>query len=151
MYRIIVGSLGGVGATATMSGVMLAGKAAGILRTPPPKEITGRAGQRAGVPPQQVPKDVFDVSWMAAHLGFGMGCGVLFTLTRSLWPKSDLQAGLLFGTLVWAVSYLGVMPAAGLYPWPSEDSNSRTAVMIAAHTVFGVTLANAESRLDGPR
>lgn len=151
MYRIIGGSLGGMGATAAMSAVMLGGKATGLLRTPPPKEITGRAGRQAGVPPQQVPKSAFDLTWVAAHLGMGMGCGAVFGLTRALWPRSDVRAGLLYGGLVWAVNYLGVLPAAGLYPWPSEDSNSRTAVMVASHAIFGVSLAKLESHLDGPR
>ena len=79
--------------------------------------------------------------WVAAHLGFGAGAGIAYALGRSLFPRSRVLSGLAFGGAVWGISYVGLMPALGLYPAPDEDDPSRTAVMIAAHAVYGVTLA----------
>jgi hypothetical protein len=39
------------------------------------------------------------------------------------------------------------MPALGLYPWPEDDTKSRLGVMMLAHVVFGVSLAEVEPRL----
>jgi hypothetical protein len=62
-------------------------------------------------------------------------------------PRSDLVAGLLFGGVVWGVSYIGLMPSLNLYPSAEDDSNQRQGVMIAAHAVFGTALANIEHQL----
>jgi len=51
---------------------------------------------------------------------------------------------LLYGALLWSVSYLGLMPALGLYPWPDEDAKPRLGVMIAAHGVYGLALATID-------
>jgi uncharacterized membrane protein YagU involved in acid resistance len=146
MNRLVRGAVAGSIATGTMSCLMFGGKAAGLLVTPPPKEITHRAGEGAGVEPHKVSKPAFTASWLAAHLGFGVGCGMLFTFLKPLFPGRVIAPGLVYGGLVWGVSYLGVLPALGLYPLPSRDSGSRTAVMIAAHAVFGITLAEIEER-----
>src|SRR5205823_172801 len=114
---IVRGSTAGMVATVVMTAVMLAGKAAGFLHTPPPKEISGRAGMKAGVHPRSVRESHFNLAWLAAHLGFGAGCGVLFSIVRPLLPSGNGRAGGLFGGLIWAVSYLKLMPELGLYPW----------------------------------
>lgn len=143
MGTVIRGAAGGVVATAVMSAFMWAASKVGLLHTPPPKEITARAENHSGLQPPD--HKSFTASWWAAHFGYGAGCGVLFALVRRFLPGSDPAAGLLFGGIVWAVSYLGVMPALDLYPAPDDDSSSRTATMIAAHAVFGVSLAETIS------
>jgi uncharacterized membrane protein YagU involved in acid resistance len=49
-------------------------------------------------------------------------------------------AGISFGLLVWAISYLGLLPALGLYPSPRKDTGRRTAIMVLAHIVWGAML-----------
>ena len=48
--------------------------------------------------------------------------------------------GILFGTLVWAVSYAGWVPAARILPPPQDDDPERVATMIGAHVVYGAVL-----------
>ena len=146
MHKLVRGGLGGVLATMVMTGVIAGGWAAGLLRTPPPAEITGRARRWAGLE-TDAQGPAFRAGWLAAHLGYGAASGVGYTLLRPLLPRSAVRAGLLYGAGVWGVSYLGVMPALGLYPWPDADSRSRTAVMVAAHAVFGIAVAQAERYL----
>ena len=140
------GGLSGFVATLVMTGVMYAGKWLGFLRTPPPQQITARAGHKANVPPEHVPKGAFDAAWLAAHFGYGASCGALFGLIVPLMPRRASASGLLYGGALWAISYLKLMPKLGLYPHPSDDSPSRTAVMVAAHAVYGVTLAKLSGR-----
>lgn len=147
MGRLIHGGAAGVLATALMSLVMAAGKAVGLMHEAPPKEITARSAEEAGVNPRQAPRSTFHMSWLAAHVGYGAACGAVYAVIRRLLPGSAPVSGLIFGLLVWATNYLGILPALGLYPDPEEDRSSRVAVMIAAHAVYGISLGEAEERL----
>lgn len=147
MNRIVRGSLAGLGATAPMTAVMFAGDALGLLRTPPPKHITARAGQKADVPTWSAPAPAFQTAWLAAHVGYGTVCGALYGLVRPLLPKNRLLSGLLYGGSVWAVNYLAVLPALHLFPSPLEAPASESALMLAAHGVYGTSLAELERLL----
>ena len=149
MSKVVSGAIAGLAATGTMTVVILAGKAAGLLHTPPPKEITHRAEKSAGGRPEQQSQETFRLSWLAAHAAFGSAGGIGFAFLRGLLPGSPVLAGAAYGLAVWASNYLGVLPALGLYPDPEQDRNSRSLVMVGAHLVYGVTLAYTEDRLDG--
>jgi hypothetical protein len=69
-------------------------------------------------------------------------------LARRILPRSTPLAGLAWGGLIWISAYLGALPLLRLYPWPDDDRPSRTAVMIGAHAVYGIVLAEAAKRLD---
>jgi uncharacterized membrane protein YagU involved in acid resistance len=137
MRRIIGGALSGLGATVVMSLLMLAGKTLGLIHEEPPREIAKRAEQAVGVHKED---DAFGLTWIVAHFGYGTGCGVVYSIIRRLLPGGAMVSGTVFGLLVWGVSYLGIMPALNLYPWPDEDTESRAQAMIAAHVVYGATL-----------
>jgi hypothetical protein len=146
MQSLIRGALAGVAATVPMTAVIAAGDVLGLLRTPPPEEITARVAERAGeVPDRQSP--AFQAEWLAAHTAYGAACGAVYALARPLLPRSDVLAGLLFGGAVWGVSYIGLLPALALYPAPDEDAPGRAATMIAAHAVYGTALAATARRL----
>ena len=147
MNQLIRGGLAGILGTVLMTLVIAGGRAARLLWTPPPREITHNVTGSVGIR-RHLPEPAFQAAWLAAHLGYGAACGVVYTLLRPLLPGAPVAAGLVYGGAVWGVSYLGLMPALALYPWPKEDSGSRVGVMIAAHAVFGTTIAEAERRLD---
>lgn len=146
MQRLIQGSLAGLPATVPMTAVILAGRAAGWLRTPPPVEITENVAEFVGEDPDPDSPE-FQAAWLAAHFGYGAVCGAAYASVRPALPCPDAVSGLLFGGLVWGVGYLGLMPALHLFPPATEDSPRRTAVMIAAHAVFGLSLASIERAL----
>ena len=146
MQTLARGVLAGLAATVPMTAVIVAGRAAGLMRTPPPVEITENVAERAGENPDHR-GPAFQAGWLAAHVGYGAACGALYALTRPVLPRSDVTAGLLFGGAVWGVSYVSIMPALNLYPSAQDDSHGRQAVMIAAHAVFGTALASIDSHL----
>src|SRR5215208_4554353 len=146
MQTLARGALAGLAATVPMTVVIGAGRAAGLIGTPPPVQITENAAEQAGEDPNRQSPE-FQAAWLAAHTGYGAACGVIYSAIRPVLPRSDLVAGLLFGGVVWGVSYIGLMPSLNLYPSAEDDSNQQQAVMIAAHAVFGTALAQIEQRL----
>jgi len=146
MNTVVRGGLAGTVGTGVMTLVIAVGRAAGLLRTPPPRQIIENVAAKVGIR-HRLPEPAVQASAMAAHLGYGATSGVLYTLVRPLLPESPMLAGLGYGGAVWGASYLGLMPRLGLYPGPKADSLLRVAVMIAAHAVFGVGVAETERRL----
>jgi hypothetical protein len=143
------GAIAGLAATIPMTLVIAAGRASGLLHTPPPVEITENVAEHAGEDPDRH-SPAFQAVWLAAHAGYGAACGIAYALARPLLPRSNALAGLLFGGAVWGVSYIGLLPALELYPQVDEDTPQRQAVMIAAHAVFGTSLAYLEGMLEPP-
>ena len=135
--------LSGSLATVVMTVVILAGRRLSGFRTPPPVEITRRLSWRAGISPPRS-KGGFRVFWLAGHIAYGAGCGALYVLARPRLPQDPVRAGLMAGGTVWGVSYLGYLPMLSLYPSPEDDASDRQVVMIAAHAVYGVSLAMTE-------
>jgi putative membrane protein len=146
METMLRGGMAGAAATVPMTVVIEAGRVAGWVRTPPPEQITANVAERAGEEPSRQ-SPAFQAAWLAAHLGYGAACGALYALIRPLLPRSDVAAGLLFGGAVWGISYLGVLPALELFPPAQDDSPRRQAVMMAAHAVYGIALADLERDL----
>jgi hypothetical protein len=141
--RPLFGVLAGAAATVPMTAVIVLGRMAFARWMAPPEQITSKVAERVGFNPNEDSTE-FELGWIAAHFGYGAGCGAVYSLVWTLIPGSIVTKGLIFGELVWSVSYLGYIPAMGLYPWPKDDSKSRMAVMIAAHAVFGVATARIE-------
>ncbi len=149
MNTLVRGGVAGVIATGTMSAVIAVAKLAGLVHLVPPKQIAQRAGKKVGVDISKLPEPVFRALWLSSHLGYGTVCGIGYTLVvRRFVPGRPEIRGLLFGEALWAIGYLGFLPGLGLYPPPDDDSSSRTAVMIVAHAVYGVTVAITEAELD---
>jgi uncharacterized membrane protein YagU involved in acid resistance len=150
MNSLIWSGLAGFLATAPMTLVIFGGRTLGLLRTPPPVQITANVQRRLTTiedAPEHIPEPVFQASWLLSHFGYGAGCGVLYSRLRPLLPRSLVLRGLAYGLAVWGVSYINLMPNLRLYPPVREDRLSRTAVMIAAHVVYGVALAVLERQL----
>lgn len=140
------GVLAGSMATVAMSAIIAGGWFGGLLRTPPPKQITasltrptlGRSDDSPG----------FHLTWIVMHVLYGAGCGVLFVWLRDrIRALPRIPTGIVFGVGVWAVSYFGLMPGLRLYPSPRRDNPGRVLTMILAHVVFGLSLAAVDRRL----
>jgi len=146
MNRYVRGAVSGGVATLAMTATMAAGKRVFRFGSQAPRLITRNLLGRVGLSPGD-PKTSEPVSWMMSHEVFGMTCGAGYILVRPLLPSSRYAAGLVFGGAVWAVSYLGYLPALGLYPAPDDDRRARLGVMVVAHAVYGVVLAEVDHRL----
>jgi uncharacterized membrane protein YagU involved in acid resistance len=144
--RLLKGALAGSIATGTMSGVML------LMyyllpwrdqRFPiPPEHVTKRlAGWRRSQKEQS--------TWMTwvLHFGIGAGSGALYAPFAHFVRLPSLLRGMVFGLLVWAIGYLGVLPAADILPPATRHSAGRNLMMIVAHLVWGLVLALLMDRL----
>ena len=134
---VVRGALAGAVATAPMTAVMLAGRRS--VGTQPPKRIVERAEEALDVRP---PEPVTDALASAAHLGMGVTIGAVYGLL----PKG-IPSAVGLTAAVYAASYQGWIPAAGILPPASDDKPDRPAVMIAAHAMFALALAVTERRL----
>ena len=126
--------------TVVMTVPILVSQRVRFFHIPPPVEISANIARRTWLLPDRAHKS-FPVVWIGAHLSYGMTCGMVYRLVRRFLPRSQTLAGLFFGLGVWAISYLGFVPALRLYPWPTDDARPRRIVMIVAHGVFGVAVA----------
>src|SRR5690606_15393429 len=113
-----------------MSLVMLGAKKAGLMGQLPPKRITEAALEATGE--AQVSQGTVDALTVIAHFGYGIGAGTLFGVTeRRLRPSLDRGVlGVLYGTLIWFVSYKGWVPALGIMPPPERDRPYRPESML---------------------
>ncbi len=145
----LIGALGGFVGTTSMSAAFLAGRRLGLVGRLPPKRITDRVFFRGTRRPR---RGGTTAKALAASLHFGFGCaaGVPFGLLERRLPReaNPVAVGMLFGTLIWAASYLGWAPALGLMPSVRRARLDRTVVTILAHWIFGATLGAVVGRLD---
>jgi hypothetical protein len=145
---------------------VLEGLAAGLVATAPmtwtmwatDRLLPSHAQRR--LPPEQITDELLDKAELrealgrpqrsalanAAHYGFGAAAGGLLALAAKKSPLPKPLTGAAVGSLVWAGSYLGFLPALGLRRSAARDYPGRNVQMIAAHLVWG---AVAGALLDG--
>lgn len=132
--KALLGALAGVAATMAMTAVMRR------LHTALPPD------ERYPLPPREIiersvpPTDEEDARYrtLVAHFAFGGFTGALFALL----PQARGH-GAAYGLGVWAISYLGWIPAARILAPASDHPLRRNLLMIAAHVVWGLTLSKS--------
>jgi uncharacterized membrane protein YagU involved in acid resistance len=139
MNGMLIGAAAGAAATVPMTMVMealherLEGEPAKPL---PPREVAEGMAAQGGVHHKLSEQDKQDLT-LAAHFGYGAGCGALYGLIAPRSTPASVLAGMAFGLGVWAGSYLGLLPAMGLRHHARHDPPERSGLMIAAHLVWG--------------
>jgi uncharacterized membrane protein YagU involved in acid resistance len=145
--RLAAGAAAGLVATAPMTGAMKLAQAMLPAREQhplPPRRITLRALRKTGLRPHaHLDERGRRGLTLAAHYGYGTGAGALFGVIAPRNTRDAVAAGVGYGLLVWAASYLGLMPALGLHPPANRETPGRNAMMIAAHVVWGAALGAA--------
>jgi uncharacterized membrane protein YagU involved in acid resistance len=139
MDRVLLGALAGMAATFALTAAARAmhRRLPAAERYPlPPREII--EGVRAAIT-ERLPKErQRQTATIAAHFGYGAATGALYALIR---PRGRLLPGAAYGLLVWAISYFGVMPGLRILRPAHHHPLRRNALMIAAHLIWGSTLA----------
>lgn len=142
MPSLFKGALAGCAATVPMTLVMTAL----FKRLPPeeqyalpPGEITAKLTEEAGLE-DHVDKSTHDALTLLSHFGYGAAAGAVYAPLANRLPLPPLLGGAVFGLALWAASYLGWLPAAGILRPADEHPARRNALMIAAHLVWGGTL-----------
>lgn len=113
----------------------------------PPREITMNLADAVGVK-KQLPEEGRFAATMAGHFGYGTAVGTLYAPLSRKVQAPAVAKGALFGLLVWTVSYLGVLPMVQVFPPATKQPRRRNELMIAAHLVWGITLALVSERLN---
>ena len=136
---LLLGALAGIAGAAAMTGAMR------MLhqRLPP--------GERYALPPREIVQGALPTQGeptlaepdrqrltVAGHFGYGAAMGSLLAAVR---PSSGVAAGAAYGVLVWAGSYLGLLPALGVLKPATRHPLSRNLLMVGAHLVWGATTA----------
>jgi uncharacterized membrane protein YagU involved in acid resistance len=104
----------------------------------PPREITMKLAREAGVE-GHLDAEERSALTMISHFGYGAAGGALYAATVQPCRQPMLK-GVLFGLGVWAVSYLGWLPAAGVLSPATEHPARRNALMIVAHVIWGAVM-----------
>ena len=135
---VVTGALAGFAATGPMTVLMMAGHRWLPGRQQyelPPATITGnvlRGGGLYGRWETAGPEVA-----LPSHFAYGAAMGALY---RGCMPREPtLAGGMAFGLGVWAVSYLGWLPATGLHRSARSEPLERNLLMIAAHLVWGAS------------
>jgi hypothetical protein len=152
---VVSGLLGGVVGTAAMTAAMKAMH----RRLPredqfplPPRHIAIAAAEKSGVGAPRTEENRRRLT-LAAHYGYGTVLGGVYGLVAPRTPWAPVIGGVPFALAVWSGSYLGWLPALGLYPSATQESAPRNGLMIAAHLVWAGTIAAIVEvmRPDDPR
>jgi len=85
----------------------------------------------------------------ATHWATGIGWGAAYGVLAGSLGARRVRSGLLWGTIVWASSYV-VLPAFGLYKPIWEYDAPTLAKDLSIHLAYGVTTAAAFRALAGP-
>jgi hypothetical protein len=143
LLRLLLGFISGVAATGPMSALMLAihRRLPADERYPlPPREITSKALDH--LPGGELADErVKSAATWLAHFGYGGAAGALYAQAQSRSAGNWGARGIIFGLLVWAVSYFGLMPGLGVLRSAEEHPVRRSGLMILAHLVWGWVLA----------
>lgn len=140
MNAVLLGALAGFAATVPMSLAMklMHEQLPGHEQYPlPPRAVAMELAEGAGVKHELDEGEREGLTW-ASHFAYGTACGAVYApLARAVDVPPPLT-GAAFGLAVWAGSYLGWLPAAGILRPATEHPPRRTALMVAAHLVWGV-------------
>jgi len=134
-------------ATVAMSAVMLAAKRVGLTGELPPMTITDAAADKMPVgfrPPERDRGALASVM----HFAFGGLAGGLYGILAKdvvrVVPGALL--GILFASGIYAVSYLGWVPALSILPPAHRDRPGRVGTMLVAHWAYGALLGALTAR-----
>jgi uncharacterized membrane protein YagU involved in acid resistance len=139
---LLIGTIGGIVATTAMTWTMdvMFRRLPKPYRYPvPPRELTERISAMAGVCPE--PNDArLMTATLASHFGYGALTGAIFPLLMPTRRLLGAASGISYGLAIWAISYLGWIPALGILRPATEHPLRRNGLMIAAHVVWGSVL-----------
>lgn len=147
--RLANGFVDGIVATVPMSAFMLLAQRLGAMGKQPPAKIAEAGLRAAGA--DDVPRPVEKAASALLHFAFGGVAGSAFAVLarraerRGLISSRNRRsragiAGAAFGSMVWAASYMGWVPALGIMPPAHRDRPDRPWSMLTAHWIYGATL-----------
>lgn len=138
--RVILGAICGVVATGPMTVAMVLWHRHLPAREKyplPPREITGAILQKSGV---NVGREALSAATLMAHFAYGGAAGGIYGLLPPGKVRAPIASGAMLGLGVWALSYLGILPALRILRPAGEHPARRNALMLGAHFIWGACL-----------
>lgn len=137
--RTVKGTFAGLAATIPMTASMLA-----MYRwlpwwqqaSLPPHEVTSNTLDAIGL--EEIDEKHHKAATLVGHFFYGAVTGSFYPLVHKL-PAPTLFKGILFGLGVWAISYLGWLPAADMLEPANQRPLRRNLLMIVAHAIWGTS------------
>jgi len=112
----------------------------------PPSQIVGKIAGAVGLR-QHMDESEHSITTVIAHFAYGTAAGALYAPLAKHAPLPAALKGSVAGMIVWGGNYLGVLPALGILPPATKHPRRRTALMIAAHLVWGVATGVVADRI----
>lgn len=109
-------------------------------QAPAPAQLAKRIGE--GVLRRDVSPELIPLLSNAMHWGYGTGWGVAYAISTAGRRNSTGRRGIGFGALVWAMSYVQLVPL-GLYRPPWEYEAQELALDLSYHLAYGLGVAAA--------
>ena len=109
----------------------------------PPEAITHELSERIDLD-KYMNKQQLLAATLVSHFGYGTVMGMLYGMMMYRLSLSTMVKGILWGLAVWAVSYLGLLPALGISQSAEKEPWKRIALMIGAHVIWGASLGAIE-------
>jgi len=83
----------------------------------------------------------------AVHLAYGSLWGLIYGMLQTTRTRRPLLSGATHGVFVWAFGPALLVPAMKIMPAPAKAPRGPSALGLAAHVMYGVTVAALFSRL----
>lgn len=150
---LLYGALAGLGATLPMTLAMeiLHRALPPHERYPlPPREITEQLIAAAGRAENLDETEYVGLS-LLSHFSYGAAAGAVYAALAQNSRPAPAPGGITFGLGLWASSYLGWLPAAGILRPATEHPPRRTALILSAHVVWGAVLGLLVDRFQAPQ
>jgi uncharacterized membrane protein YagU involved in acid resistance len=116
----------------------------------PPREITDEVIAQAGLGEQLGEAAHVELS-LLSHFSYAAAAGAVYAALARKYTPDPVPAGISFGLGLWAISYLGWLPATGILRPATQHPPRRTAVMLTAHVVWGAALGLLVDRFQEQR
>ncbi|MFL6569078.1 MAG: DUF6789 family protein [Chthoniobacterales bacterium] len=140
----VIGLVAGVVATGPMTAAMILWHRRLPMRERyplPPREITMKLAREVGLS-KHMNSEMRSAATLLGHFGYGGAAGAIYGAVSDEIPAPALAKGITAGLLLWAGSYLGWLPGAGILKAASDHPVKRNLLMIGAHLVWGTALAS---------
>ncbi len=141
---LAAGAFAGCVATVPMTAVMLAlhrWLPARERYRLPPIAVTATLASRLGLRRQtHMKQHEWSPVTVATHFAYGSAAGLLYGGLGSSLHLPPFGFGIVYALVLWAGSYLGLLPALKLHPSATHQPARRRALMIAAHITWGASL-----------
>lgn len=97
---------------------------------------------------RDVPPEKIGLVTNVMHWGYGTSWGMLYGVIHGTDPRTPLGSGLLFGTGVWAMSYVTLVPM-GLYKPPWSYTPTELAMDLSYHLAYGAGVGIGYAAVNG--